>query len=210
MAYRDTRQALIFVTSGQGGYFTAKQALSVGYAYPEQHYHVTIGNWERVQRGIFRLNGYPEPPRPDLVILTLASSNRRGDTQAIISHETALDLHEISDANPAHVHLTVPPGFRKRIGEHVVLHTGSVSNAEWEDYGGYRVTTPLRTILDIASSPVSWTYLNSAVDDALRRGLLRQKELQALVHSSTNPGRERIQEALSLYASKAGELAGSR
>ncbi len=196
---------LLVVANGQYGYVTADDARALGIDPGQLRLMHHRGLLDRLSRGLYRFPIVPTNALDQYMEATLWPR-----TPTVLSHDTALDLHEISDANPAHVHLTVPPGFRKRIGEHVVLHTGSVSNAEWEDYGGYRVTTPLRTILDIASSPVSWTYLNSAVDDALRRGLLRQKELQALVHSSTNPGRERIQEALGLYASKAGELAGSR
>lgn len=44
---------------------------------------------------------------------------------------------------------------------------------------GYRVTTPLRTILDIARSPrVSPEHLETAVAEALERGLVRRKRLR--------------------------------
>ena len=47
------------------------------------------------------------------------------------------------------------------------------------EYGGYRVTTPLRTLLDIAESPSGLSYLASAVYDALYRGLVRSAQLLA-------------------------------
>ena len=58
MAYRSTQQArreLADVAASQGGYFTAKQAADAGYGKRHVDYHVKAGNFERVERGIFRL-----------------------------------------------------------------------------------------------------------------------------------------------------------
>lgn len=177
MSYRTTRRALTDIAAAQGGYFTARQALAVGYAYPEQHYHVTHGNWERVARGIFRLRDYPLPEREDLIVLSLMSHDRSGQPQAVVSHETALALQDLSDANPARIHLTVPPGFRRQLPPEVVLHRATLLPGDWEEREGYRVTTPLRTLLDIAESSTSWPHLDAAVRDALRRGLVRRQHL---------------------------------
>lgn len=177
MAYTDIRRALYAVAANQGGYFTARQALAIGYAYPEQHYHVTHGNWERVARGIFRLRDYPLPEREDLIVLSLMSHDRSGRPQAAVSHETALELHDLSDANPARVHLTIPPRFRRHLPSEIILHQALLRPGELEEREGYRVTTPLRTLLDIAESPTSWPYLDAAVRDALRRGLVRRRQL---------------------------------
>lgn len=172
-----TRRALNDIAAEQGGYFTAQQALSVGYAYPEQHYHVTHGNWERVARGVFRLRDYPMPEREDLIVLSLMSHDHASQPQAVFSHETALSLHDLSDANPARVHLTVPPGFRRQLPAGIVIHRAIIPPEDWEERNGYRVTTPLRTLTDIAASPTSWPYLEQAVRDALRRGLVRRRQL---------------------------------
>lgn len=194
MSYRDARYALLALAAGQGGYFTAQQALSLGYAYPEQSYHVKEGNWLKVVRGIFRLREYPLPERGDLVVLTLKSADRSGMPQAVVSHETALALHELGDANPAAIHLTVPPGFRKRLPPQTMLHRARLDAAEWEEREGYRVTTPLRTLLDIAASPESWPLLEGAVRDALERGLVRRTQL--LTASEREPERSRLRAAV--------------
>lgn len=175
--YKDTHEALVAIASQQGGYFTAHQALLAGYAYPRHHYHVQSGNWERVARGIFRLRDYPLPEREDLIVLSLMSHDHSGQPQAVFSHETALALHDLSDVNPARLHLTVPPGFRRQLPAGIVIHRGTVPSEDWEERDGYRVTTSLRTLTDIASSPVSWPYLEPAVRDALRRGMVRRRQL---------------------------------
>jgi predicted transcriptional regulator of viral defense system len=178
---REKRAVLMAVAAQQGGYFTARQAIAAGYAYPRQHYHVQIGDWERVERGVFRLYDYPQPERGDLITLSLLSHDRTGQPQAVVSHDTALVVHDIGDVNPARVHLTVPPGFRRQLSPHVALHRAVLSNADWEERDGFRVTTPLRTLLDIASSPASWPYLDSGVRDALRRGMVRSRQLLSAV-----------------------------
>ena len=177
MNYKTKQRTLYSVAADQGSYFTTKQALAVGYTYPDQHYHVTHGNWERVARGIFRLHEYPLPEREDLIVLSLMSHDRTDQPQVVFSHETALTLHDLSDANPARIHLTVPPGFRRQLPDGIVLHRGIVPAEEWEERDGYRVTTPLRTLTDIATSPTSWPFLESAVRDALRRGVVRRRQL---------------------------------
>jgi predicted transcriptional regulator of viral defense system len=179
MSSQITRRALQAIATDQGGYFTAQQALSVGYTYPKQHYHVAQGNWLKVARGLYRLAEYPKPPEAELMMLTLLSADRQGTPQAVVSHETALALHELGDANPAQIHLTVPRGFRKQMPEMVRLHRGALTERDWQQREGYRVTTPLRTLFDIAGSAVSWPLLEGAVRDALARGLVRRKHLLA-------------------------------
>jgi predicted transcriptional regulator of viral defense system len=175
----EKEDALISIAEGQGGYFTAKQVLQAGYSYRDQHYHKTRGNWVQIERGVYRLRNYPYPQRDDLLILSLLSHNRAGEPQAVVSHESALAIHEMSDANPARIHLTVPPGFRKQIPSGIVLHKASLSAKDWIQHDGYRVTTPLRTLLDVAESPSGWTYLADAVYDALYKGLVRSAQLLA-------------------------------
>jgi hypothetical protein len=58
-----------------------------------------------------------------------------------------------------------------------VIHRGIIPKQDIEEREGYRVTTPLRTLTDIAASPASWPALESAVRDALRRGVVRRRQL---------------------------------
>lgn len=202
MPYSETKRALHDIAASQGGYFTAHQALSVGYAYPEQHYHVTHGNWERVARGVFRLSDYPLPEREDLIVLSLLSHDRSGEPQAIISHETALALHGLGDANPARIHLTIPPGFRRQLPSTTVLHRATLQPCDWEEREGYRLTTPLRTLLDIAESPTSWPFLDAAVRDARERGLVLRRQL---AEARVSPqARAHLDAALAAADEKAG------
>ncbi len=182
------------VASAQGGYFTSAQARRAGYEYSQQHHHVRRGNWLRVDRGLYRLRDYPAVEREDLIRWSLWSHDRRGVPQAVVSHDTALTVHELSDVMPARVHLTVPPGFRKRVPPGCVLHRAALVAGEVELHAGYRVTTPLRTLLDVADSALSREHLDDAVREALERGLVRRRVLET---APCAPGaRHRLDRAL--------------
>lgn len=199
---RERRRALLDIATQQGNYFTAHQALGIGYAYPRQHYHVQNGDWERVARGVFRLHGYPQQEWDDLIVLSLLSHDRAGVPQATVSHETALAFHKLGDANPARIHLTVPPGFRREMSVLVALHYARLEKADWEEYEGFRVTTPLRTLLDIASSPTGWPHLASAVRDALHQGMVRSRQLTSAALASD--AMLRMLQAIAEASEKAG------
>lgn len=49
-ARRNLRLALQGLAFGQAGYFTAAQAVDLGYSYQAQKYHVDNGNWLRIDR----------------------------------------------------------------------------------------------------------------------------------------------------------------
>lgn len=170
-------QALYEVAAAQGGYFTAGQAREAGYAYSQQHYHFSRGNWLRIDRGIFRLRDYLPGEREDLIRWSLWSRDQKGAPQAVVSHDTALTVHDLSDVMPERVHLTVPRGFRKRVPAGCVLHFGSLTAEEIESRPGYSVTTPLRTLIDVAGSALSQEHLDVALKEALELGLVRRSVL---------------------------------
>jgi predicted transcriptional regulator of viral defense system len=179
MAYRDTleaRRALQALAVVQGGYFTAKQALEAGYSYSHLAYHLKSSNFERAGQGLYRLPGVPLSEHDDLVQLALWSRDRRDIPQAVASHETALALHSLSEIIPPSIHLTVPRG--------VVLHKARLAPPDVEEREGFRVTTPLCTLLDVAAATtVSREQLAKAVADALERGLVRQSQLKAAIRT---------------------------
>ena len=191
---QNNRRTLYEMADSQGGYFTAAQALKAGYAYSQQHFHRQRGAWVQVGRGLFRLHDYPPGEREDLIRWSLWSRNQQGVPQAVVSHETALTVHEMSDIMPDRVHLTVPPKFRKQIPLGCVLHRATLSPSDSEQRIGFWVTTPLRTLADVAESALSQEHLDRAVYDALQRGLVRRQSLISVICSPEARGR--LDEAL--------------
>jgi predicted transcriptional regulator of viral defense system len=174
---KEVARNLAALAHEQGGYFTAKQAQEIGYGYKHLDYHETAGNFERVDHGLYRLPTIPPSEEDDLIRLSLWSRNRSDEPQAVVSHETALVAHQLTELLPNKIHLIVPPKFRKNAPRGVKLHKALLLLAEVEARAGYRVTTPLRTLLDVASGEVSQEQLEKAVSESLARGLVRRATL---------------------------------
>lgn len=191
---RDTERHLWAIASDQGGYFTASQALSIGYTYRQQHFHRQRGNWLAIDHGLFRLRAFPNGEYEDLIRWSFWSRDQSGKIQAVVSHESALAVHDLSDVMPAKLHLTVPNTFRKSEPNACILHYGDLPEADIEERQGFLLTTPFRTIEDIAESNASPEELAKAVHDALNRGIIRRKQLDASEFSAS--GWQRVQEAL--------------
>ena len=165
----------------QGGYFTARQARIAGYADNTHPYHVRAANWIRERRGIYRLARFPMPSRPDLLLWQLWSHNRSGEPQGTFSHATALSLHDLSDVMPARLDLTVPPTFQRMaaIPQVLSLRRGKLVAKDVETIDSVRVTTPLRTLIDvIRDGSLSQDLQVQAVDQAIRRGLIIRRQLE--------------------------------
>ena len=167
----DLRRRLTAIAATQSGYFTAAQALEAGYSYPAQKYNADRGSWEKVDRGIYRLPEWPVGPHDDLVRWSLWSRGK-----AVVSHDTALSVYELGDVNPARVHLTVPPNFRPT-AHGVVLHRATLPAEDIRSHEGYRITAPLRSLLDVAAEALQLDLLAGAIREALDRGLVTQREL---------------------------------
>ena len=111
----ERQKELYQLAESQSGYFTTKQAATLGYASNKRIYHVRAHNWIREHRGIYRLALFPEPERSDLMLWWLWSRDRSDRPTGVFSHQTGLSLHDLTDANPAKLDLTVPPNFRRGV-----------------------------------------------------------------------------------------------
>ena len=187
---QDLRRALQRLAFGQAGYFTAAQAREVGYSYQAQKYHVDYGNWTRVDRALFRLPDWPAGKDDTFVRWVLWSAGR-----AVISHESALAAHGLGDIDPAKVHLTVPSGFHARDSA-VVLHAAELRDSDVEPRQGWSVTTPQRSILDVAAGDVSQEHVDSAVREAVDRGLVTPRRLRSAADTAGDRAALRVERAL--------------
>ena len=187
---KTTSDALFEIAEGQQGYFTAKQAADSGYGLGSLAHHVKSGNWVRVERGIYRLARFPQSAEEQLVIYSLWSRNRVGDPEGVYSHQTALSIHELSDVNPAKLHMTVPTTFRRNAKppKILVLHRASLDEKDVEQRQGFTVTRPLRSIADlVAAEFVSRGIIKQALTEARQRGLISGREVAELRRHGSIP-----------------------
>ena len=175
--------ALMTIAQDQQGYFTTKQAIEAGYADNTHPYHVKAGNWERVWRGIYRMAHLPAPEDGEMMVWLLWSRGRDEKPLAAMSHETALSLFEMGDFNPAKIHMTVPPTFRRnsRFPKSVMLHRANLAAGEVTQLRGMAVCRPLRALCDVAASnPSSIDALKPVAKEARQRGLITEREISAM------------------------------
>ena len=170
---RDLRRRLFNLAAEQAGYFTAAQAKSLGYSYQVQAHHVGVGNWLRIDRGIFRLAEWLPNVHDDLARWILWSKGR-----AVVSHETALSVHDIGEFESAQVHLTVPPGFTMR-DDALVLHWAELPDTDVVDRTGFRITSVVRSIVDVAALGADEEQLSRIITEAQEKGILTTRFLRA-------------------------------
>jgi predicted transcriptional regulator of viral defense system len=102
--------------------------------------------------------------------------------RAVLSHETALDLYELSDVNPAKIHITVPKGHRPRreVPAAYVLHHADLTTNDVTHLEGVPIVTPERAIRQAAGTGLRPSLIQQAIRDGLRTGRLRRKQADEL------------------------------
>lgn len=130
-----------------------------------------------MRRGLYRVREYPSSSREEVLAAWLAA----GPERTVVSHESALDLLDLSDVIPNAIHLTVPRARRGLAAPPgVLLHTTTrpPRPEETTEREGIRLTGPLRTILDAAEWGTAPEQIVRAVTQALARGWLDEAALR--------------------------------
>lgn len=170
--------ALNRVSYSQDGYFTSLQAREHGFSPQLLAHHVRSGRYERVRRGLYRLSDFPGSSHQEVREKWMAV----GPERAVISHESALDLHRLSDVLPNTVHLLLgrsDRGVKPPSGVTVHTTTKPLSSSEVVTREGMRVTDAVRSILDAAEAGTAPEQIEMAVRQALAEGLTTQRSLLA-------------------------------
>lgn len=159
----------------QHGYFTTTQARECGFSSQLLSHYVRRSRFERARRGLYRLPGFPRAEDDEMREKWMAV----GANKAVLSHQSALALLDLSDNIPNAVHLLVGRryrGLRRPAG--VVIHTRPDEEevaTVWRE--GLPLTAPARTLIDVAGE-IQPEQLEMAVRQALGRGLLTARELK--------------------------------
>jgi predicted transcriptional regulator of viral defense system len=108
----------------------------------------------------------------------------RSDSQAAISHESALSVYALSGTLPGDIHITFPrTSSRRRSG--IKYHTKRITQAEVTSYQGLKVTTVSRTIIDLVESGFDPIQTKMAIDQVIDRGLVIKGELLAQARNNS-------------------------
>lgn len=194
---RDKLQRLFELASTQAGYFTAAQARSLGYSARSLQHHVGAGHVDRVSRGFYRLIGVPADPHEDIVAAWVKHAPRG----AVASHDTALALYDLAPTRSHEIHLTLPREQRPRTrdsGTGARLHTTIVPlrRDEIATRFGLHVTSPARTLADVADIGADPSVVMEATGRALASGLVSTNELRRAVRRRSARVRDLIERAI--------------
>lgn len=181
---------LYSVAEGQAGYFTTAQARAAGFSPRQLSYYVATRRFARVRHGVYRLTHFPHSPHEDLFIAWLNAG-----PQAVISHDSALALYELSDAMPVDIHLIVPrTASRRRRG--MRLHTHQLKPEDVTRYAGLPVTTVPRTLVHVTAAGLADDLVVQAIREAIERGLVAENTLHRLAEEEGGRFRRLVRLAL--------------
>jgi len=160
------------------GLVTLADTRAVGYRDSSVAQMARRGRLERISQGVYRIPFMPGGRLGSYMEAALWPVGARG----VLSHETALDLWEVSDVNPAKVHITVPSAHRTQrdVPASYVVHREDLDASEIGDIEGVPVVALERAIRDCAVDGVGLDLIEQAVRNGRGRGLLTAEQAGAL------------------------------
>jgi len=169
----------------QYGYVTRKQLYGLGLRRRAIEYRITLGRLIAVHRGVYAVGHIPVGPIPRAFAAVLACGER-----AVLSHGSAATLWGFERYWEMPIEVTAP-GLRRRRG--VVAHRSRVlTHDDITRELGVPVTTPERTILDIAPR-LADKRLTRVINDGRHAGRVHLDALgDVLERNPTHPGTRRL------------------
>lgn len=167
------------VAADQHGYFGLADSRAVGYGDNTIAQMARRGRIERVSHGVYRIPFLPTGRLGPYMAAALWPAGVRG----VISRDTALDLWEVGDVNPAKIHITVPQAHRaqRRVPAAYALHREDLDAADVTEIEGVPVVTLERAIRECAAVHLATDLLEQATRHGRDQGLLTANQAQALV-----------------------------
>ena len=150
------------------------------------------GVLEKVARGIYRvpeLAGDPLDQYQEALLLLPG---------AVLSHETALDIHDLCDVNPRQIHVTVVAGtrVRKTLPYWLAVHYGPLEPEDVTGHEGLAIVTPARAIVDGITAALGDRFVDQAIATARERNLLTTREEQRVELARTMERTRQLRKAL--------------
>lgn len=148
------------------------------------------------RRGLYRLRDFPTSQHEHLVAEWLSTGRPIG---AVLSHETAAELHDLTDLIPSKVHMTASRRHTgRRVPRGVKLHfvTDGVPADERTERNGLPLTAVDRTIVDLLTSYGITEQTELAVARALERGLTTPARLHQTARGRSMSAVGRVDQAI--------------
>lgn len=133
---------------------------------------------ERRGTGLYRFPLTPATRLDPYMEATLWPRGARG----VLSHETALELYELSDVHPAKIHITVPRGYRVRreVPPAYQLHHEDLESGQVTLHEGIEIVTPEHAIRQAHGTHLGAALIGQAIDQGERSGRLTASQARWL------------------------------
>jgi predicted transcriptional regulator of viral defense system len=164
------------IAAEQWGLVTTAQAVAVGISGPTMARLARDGVLQRLEHGVYKINGSGYDPRDELraawlMLTPKQTATARIDDQsidAVVSHRSAARLLELGDLGADLFEFTVH-GRRQSRRKDIRIHVRSteVARDAWSLVGGLPVTTATKTIEDLAATHTDGGHLAGVVRDAI-------------------------------------------
>jgi Transcriptional regulator, AbiEi antitoxin/AbiEi antitoxin C-terminal domain len=174
------------VAATQIGFVTTGQLREVGVTRSHERTLIARGLLARERHGVYRLCGVA----PTWVGVAMGAVLAAGPASAL-SHRSAAILWGLIDHSSEEGPLEITSSRRHRL-KGVVVHRHDLPLDEITTRDRVPVTTPERTLLDLAESIEDERGLGRLCDEALRRRLCTVGRLHAVVQRHGGPGRRRL------------------
>jgi predicted transcriptional regulator of viral defense system len=132
--------------AGQRDVLTAAQALDLGFTRQSISRRSKSGEWQRVLPGTYVVGTRP----PDFLQSAMVGL-LWGGPSAVLSHFAAASLWKLVD-RPDRVELWIPRARHLRTTE-LIVHRGSVGANDRRILGGFPVTAPAKTVVELCIRP---------------------------------------------------------
>jgi predicted transcriptional regulator of viral defense system len=162
----------------QFGYITTRDARGLGVEPQRLQKMKDRDVLEGVSRGVFRFPDVPASALDQYAAATLWPL----EVQGVLSHATALDLHDLCDINPTRIDVTVPRAYRTvRTPPPVIrLHREALSAQDLTWHEGLPIVGVRRAILGSIEQHVGWNLIEQAIETARGRGRLTREQAHKL------------------------------
>jgi hypothetical protein len=184
------------IADRQGGVIARAQLAALGLSGAAIDRRVQAGRLHVVHRGVYFVGHRVVGAHGRRWAAVLACG-----PSSVVSHASAADAWEIRASASGTVHVTVGPSGRLRRPGLRLHRRAALPEDEVTTLGRLPITTPARTLLDLAAAGLRGRPLEAALDRAELLRLVDFEELQALLaRHCGRPGSPSLRATLSRYA----------
>jgi predicted transcriptional regulator of viral defense system len=178
---------LSYLADAQHGYFTRSQAVREGVDDMDLQRAVSSGAVVRLGHGVYRIAGAGQDVHQQLRVawlrLTadLSPRERTIRPHLWVSHRSAASLLNLGVAIADVPEFISDRRIQTRAEVKVRVRSEGLKRGDWTVADGFAVTTPARTISDLAADRLDGGHLGRIASDALTRNLISETELESAV-----------------------------